>query len=358
MGPFTDWLQTQTGVTPELQSKLLTTVLTVVILWAIRLVILRVVQARERDLQRVFRWQRVTAYVMAGLGFLMIGRIWLASFQALTTVLGLGTAGLAIALRDPVVNLAGWFFIVTRRPFTVGDRIEVGASRGDVVNQQLFQFSMMEIGNWADGDDRTGRLLWVPNGVVFTQTIASYNGGWFEYIWNEIPILLTFESNWEAAKILLLDVADRHCEHVSRDVEKDLRRRASDMLVFDNLELKPVVYVAVKDSGVELTIRYLCRPFRRRATEELIWEDVLREFGRREDVDFAYPTQRFYNNALEGKRGARAYIPGPQSHAPRYAPPPEPDPEPDSTTDVGKRPDVDDNPPAAATTTKGERSAV
>lgn len=69
--------------------------------------------------------------------------------------------------------------------------------------------------------------------------------------------------------------------------------------------LTPIVYTSVKDCGVLLTIRYICEPRRRRDSEQAIWEDVLKEFAGCPDIDFAYPTQRFYNNVLEGKEGTR-----------------------------------------------------
>ena len=66
-------------------------------------------------------------------------------------------------------------------------------------------------------------------------------------------------------------------------------------------QLTPIVYTSVRDSGVLLTMRYLCEPRRRRGSEELIWEEILEEFGRCDDIDFAYPTQRFFDNMKEGK---------------------------------------------------------
>jgi len=68
-------------------------------------------------------------------------------------------------------------------------------------------------------------------------------------------------------------------------------------------KLTPVVYTSVADSGVVLTIRYLTAPRLRRSSSEAIWEAILREFARCDDIDFAYPTQRFYQNPIEGKPG-------------------------------------------------------
>jgi len=72
---------------------------------------------------------------------------------------------------------------------------------------------------------------------------------------------------------------------------------------------KATVYTSVRDCGVLLTIRYLCDPRRRRSYEESIWEDVLHVFAENDDIDFAYPTQRFYDNLTEGKAGTKPEAP-------------------------------------------------
>ena len=80
---------------------------------------------------------------------------------------------------------------------------------GDVIDIRLFQFSINEIGNWVDADQSTGRIIHIPNGIVFTEPQANYTAG-FQYIWNEIPVLVTFESDWKKAKQILTDIVNHH----------------------------------------------------------------------------------------------------------------------------------------------------
>ena len=219
-------------------------------------------------------------------------------FARFGAFLGLLSAGLAIALKDPLTNIAGWLFITTRKPFSVGDRIQMGDNIGDVIDLRLFQFAIMEVGNWVDADQSTGRIIHIPNGNIFLQPQANYTKG-FEYIWNEIPVLVTFESNWESAKSILEKIINRHAEHLTKTVEKQLKEATKKYLItYDHLT--PFVYTSVRDSGVLLTIRYLCDVRKRRSSEHAIWEDVLREFAKNKDIEFAYPTTRFFNQRLEG----------------------------------------------------------
>ena len=65
--------------------------------------------------------------------------------------------------------------------------------------------------------------------------------------------------------------------------------------------LESTIITKVESSGVELTLRYLCRPTLRRETEHQIWEDILDDFEKHNNIDFAYPTERRYNNLIENK---------------------------------------------------------
>jgi small-conductance mechanosensitive channel len=303
MNQLTGWFHKAMGLTPEIQSRVLISIITIFVLLFLRQLILRIVFQKYQDVRVRYRWRKSSAYITFLFAVLVLGRVWVEGFQAIATFLGLLTAGVAIALKDLLVNLAGWVFIMWRRPFEVGDRIQIGGQAGDVIDIRIFQFTLMEIGNWVDADQSTGRVIHIPNGKVFTEALANYHKG-FQYIWNEIPVLITFESNWDKAKNILQQTGMKHAEHLSEFAEQRIKEASRKFMIFYT-KLSPTVYTCVKDCGVLLTIRYICEPRRRRDSEQAIWEDILREFAQCEDIDFAYPTQRFYNNVLEGKPGAK-----------------------------------------------------
>ena len=293
------WLQTYLGINPAAQQKIITSFLIVIVLSVIhRLLLINVIQ-RIKDLDRHYQWQKSLSYTVSILGVVTISLVWIEGIQSAATYLGLVTAGLAISLKDPITNVVAWGFILWRKPFEVGDRIEIGAYTGDVVDQRIFQFSMMEIGNWVDADQSTGRILHIPNGIVFTQTVANFTHG-PNYLWNEIPVLITFESNWEKAKKILQKISDEYDVIHNIDAEKEFEVAAQKLLLkHDNL--KSVVYTSVLESGILLTIRYLCKPRHRRTTSEILWEDTLRAFAKHADIALAYPTTRFYTVPTDNK---------------------------------------------------------
>ena len=303
MHHLTGWFNRVFGLEVATQHRLLISLLIVVALVLIRIVVLHVVWRRTEDVAVRYRWQKSSSYIAFTIGLLFVGRVWFLGFHSLATFLGLVAAGLAIALQELVKSLAGWIFVVWRRPFSVGDRIQVGKYSGDVIDIRIFKFTLLEIGNWVHADQSTGRVIHLPNSLVLTEAIANYSKG-FEFIWNEVPVLVTFESNWEKAKQLLHDIARKHTAHLSETAEHLVKEASKRYMIFFN-KLTPTVYTSVGDSGVLLTIRYLIEPRRRRGSEEAIWEEILRAFSRSDDIDLAYPTQRFYDNRSEGKPGAR-----------------------------------------------------
>jgi small-conductance mechanosensitive channel len=297
LSPWIEWLQIQLNLRPEIFSKIIQSIFVIFALWLLRRWLLHAVVKKISDVRVRYQWQKNTTYLFYILAALILGLLWLSSLRNLVTYFGLLSAGLAIALRDPVTNIVGWLFILWRHPFDVGDRIEIGEHAGDVIDLRIFQFTLLEIGNWVAADQSTGRMIHVPNGMIFTHALENFSQG-FQYIWDEIPVLITFESNWQKAKELLLDIVTTQSEQFSPDAAEQIKKAAERFMIFYN-NLTPTVHTQVEASGVLLTIRYMCRPQERRASAEAIWEAILLAIHRHQDIEFAYPTQRFFNAATE-----------------------------------------------------------
>ncbi len=294
-----EWLQDRVGLSPAVQTHLLVTIVVIGVLWILQRIVLAIAYRRFTDPWTRYRWRKTIAYLFLAIGILVIGREWLEGFKSLATFLGIVSAGVAIALKDPLANLAGWAFLVWSRPFEVGDRIEIAKHRGDVIDMHLFQFTLNEIGGWVDADQSTGRIVHIPNQLVFTEAVANYDKG-FKYVWNEVPVLVTYESNWNKAKEILTQIAFKHAQHLTAEAERDLLA-ASRQYLINYKKLTPIVYTSTTASGILLTVRYLIEPRRRRGTVSAIWDEILTEFGKAKDIDLAYHTVRSFANPIEGK---------------------------------------------------------
>lgn len=271
----------------------------ILILFLVRIISIRIVKRNTEDERQRYKWRKNLGYITTILGIFIIWQIWVEGLESFATYLGLLSAGIAIALKDPLSSVAAWIYIFWRRPFDVGDRIQLGDHKGDVIDIRVFKFTILEIGNWVDADQSTGRVIHIANHEIFSKSLANYTSD-FEFIWNELKVLVTFESDWQKAKKLLQTIADEHLDEFVTDAQKQIKKAAKSYLIQFRY-LTPIVYTDVRDSGINLSIRYLTNPRKRRGTAQSLWEDILTRFAEHDDIDFAYPTVRYFDNIGEGK---------------------------------------------------------
>jgi small-conductance mechanosensitive channel len=209
---------------------------------------------------------------------------------SISAVIGLAGAGLAIALQDPIVSLVGWFLIVGRYGISVGDRIEINNVRGDVIDVGMLRIAVMEVGNWLSGEQSTGRMVFFPNSFIFKGHFFNYSMA-NSFIWDEIHVLVTYESQWKKACDLILKAAKEASQEVverARMSQDQLARRFNVNL--GNLE--SYAYVTIADSGVDLVLRYLSEIKQRRVMHDRICREILDAFEKEPAIKLAYPTQR------------------------------------------------------------------
>ena len=291
--------------------QLLLSVLIVAIMIILRKIMISIITKNTSDPKTVYYSKRIIGYSSTFLLILILCAIWIKGFGSIGTYLGIASAGIAIALHETIANIAGWFFILWRKPFVIGDRIQIGDTKGDVIDLRLFQFSLVEVGNWVEAEQSTGRIIHVPNSHVLKERTANYHGG-FSYIWNEIHILVTFESNWKKTREILEKVAKEKIESSAKEAEAQLRQAAERYMIHFS-KLTPAVYMSARDSGVLFSIRYMINPRRKRGSEQSLWEVILEEFGKHPDIELAYPTTRFYTYTQESPGpGKTAPLPEPE----------------------------------------------
>lgn len=239
------------------------------------------------DLERRYRASKLARRVIALLTLLLVVGLWLPNLGSLFTLLTVVGAGLAIATREVLLSFVGWMDVALRSPFEQGDRIEINGLRGDVVDIRLLHSTLMEIGGWVGADQSSGRLVHFPNSWVFQYPIYNYTHG-FNFIWNEMSVTVTFRSDWEAAREIMAELAQESADIIEQQAVQQLRRLSREYLVHYSI-LTPFVYIRIVDSGVQLTLRYLCEVRKRRGTEHAFAQQILRRFAEHDRIELAYP---------------------------------------------------------------------
>ncbi len=261
-----------------------------VVIFVLVRVSIRLLTRRIDDPERVYRIsrqiRRLGAVVMVGL-LLIIFSPRPGELVAILTVVG---AGLAIALREALLSVAGWLRIVLVHPYQRGDRIEINGVRGDVLDIRVMRTTLMEIGGWVEADQSTGRLVHIPNAWVFLYPVYNYTQG-FRFIWNELSVTVTFRSDWQAARDIMESLARESTAIIERQVAEEIRQMSREFLIHYSI-LTPFVYVRIVENGIRLTLRYLCEVRKRRGTEHALTVSILEAFRQHGGIELAYPAMQ------------------------------------------------------------------
>lgn len=239
--------------------------------------------SKQRYRARKFINTMVVLLVFAALVIL-----WSQPLKGTGTFLGIIGAGLAIALKEPLLSIAGRLAIFAGNMYSVGDRIEINKLSGDVIDVGVFYTRMMEIGNWVGGDQVSGRLVQFPNASIFGAPVFNYTQN-FSYIWDEIKLPVTYASNIEAVSKILMEVGESYTREFLKKAEADLENMRHSFLV-PGVELKPAVYLKVTDNWVELTLRYVVDPKKRRSATTFIFGETFKRIQGRKDIQIASST--------------------------------------------------------------------
>lgn len=249
----------------------------------------RKINAKVSDIRIRHNYRKLTVYILGFFLIVILGGVWIRkiSFGVVFSIIG---AGLVVALGDFILSFCGWFFLIIRRPFEIGDRIQLGQIKGDVVDIRAFYVALLEIENWVEGEQSTGRVVYIPNNFIFKKAIYNYTRG-FNFIWNEVKVVITFESNIDKAKEICLKALDNLHNSWAKNLEEQIRQAQREFAISYS-KLTPTVYVKIIDSGVLLCLRYLIPPHSRRDSENRLYTEILNSFNREEDITFAYTTYR------------------------------------------------------------------
>jgi small-conductance mechanosensitive channel len=80
----------------------------------------------------------------------------------ITVAFGVAGAGITFALQEVIISIAGWIALSFGQFYTIGDRIQLGGIKGDVIDISVLRTTVMEIGEWVKGDQYNGRIVVLP----------------------------------------------------------------------------------------------------------------------------------------------------------------------------------------------------
>ena len=257
-----------------------------VLRWIARQIVRLALRGRSHTSARFWARQGVN---LATAVFVALGlvSIWFDNGLHAAAALGVLTAGAAFALQKAITSLAGYFLILRGDIFTVGDRIVMGGVRGDVIGLGFLRTTILEMGQptgdkddevhtWVDGRQYTGRVVTVTNAAVFDDPVFNYSRE-FTFLWEELAVQITHDSDHELAERILLDAALEHSKDraaLGTEALQKMRRR----FYVPNADLEPAVFYKLNSSWVELAVRFIVPTHGIRVVKSAIAKEVLEQF--------------------------------------------------------------------------------
>lgn len=113
--------------------------------------------------------------------------------------LGVAGAGIAFALQEVITSVAGWIALSFGQFYTIGDRVQLGGIKGDVIDIGMLRTTIMEIGEQVKGDQYTGRIVRITNSFVCQGPVYNYSAD-FPFVWDEITVPIKYGGDHNLAR--------------------------------------------------------------------------------------------------------------------------------------------------------------
>jgi len=274
----------------DLYRKLIFSALVLVIQAIIRLVVNKyLVNRQKRFSTTIYTIRKVLRYAITAISIVIIYGIWVDQLGDLSVALGILGAGLAFALQEVIGSFAGWLTIITGNPYNIGDRIETGGIKGDVVDIGILRTTIMEIGNWLEGDHNTGRIVTLSNAFIFKEPLFSYSVH-LHYIWDEIEIPVPYGADWEKAMEIMSNAVTQHPAYQELLPKADAQRlELRKKIAVKITPLEPRIFVRLTDNWIQLGLVYPVDTDLRRLFRSEVSQTILAGFDAA-DIEIASTT--------------------------------------------------------------------
>lgn len=256
----------------------LRTILLIVILKLISKLIVMICAKNIKTSRKIFLFNHRVTILLDIAIYIGIFLIWSKYLKDLITIISFVSAGITIAMRDVIFNLFAGFFINTKKPFKLEDRIEVDGIKGDVVVINALSFKILEVGDRINGEQSSGLIINIPNSYIFTKALKNYNTA-FKYIWDEIVVKVPIDCDIDKNKKEILKIVNENgiVSRIPKKMNKAIEDASLDYRIYYN-HLEPIIYTKVVDDYVELDVRFLVHPKKERIVEDDIWTKILKEY--------------------------------------------------------------------------------
>ena len=253
--------------------RIATIIIGVAIIWIIIKAIQRSLFSKIKDNDHRYKAKKFSGFVGYLLTIVLLTVVFSDKLGGLTVAIGVAGAGIAFSLQEIIVSFAGWLAIVFGGFYKSGDRVQLGGIKGDVMDIGVLRTTIMETGQWVDGDLYNGRIVLIANSFVFKEAVFNYSGQ-FPFLWDEIKIPVKYGSNYQKTREILMQVGKEVAGDLtiqSKEEWSNLQRKYR----LEDAQTEPMVSIVANDNWVEFTLRYVVEYKRRRLTKTELFTQIL-----------------------------------------------------------------------------------
>jgi len=253
--------------------KLVAIFIGIAIIWLILKAIQRSLFSKIKDNDNRYKAKKFGSFIGYILTIILITVVYSEKLGGLTVAFGVAGAGIAFALQEVIASFAGWLAIMFGGFYKTGDRVQLGGIKGDVMDIGVLRTTIMETGQWVDGDLYNGRIVLIANSFVFKEPVFNYSGD-FPFLWDEIKIPIQYGSNYEKTKEILLVIGIEVAGDLTLK-SKETWKAMQNKYRLEDAQTEPMVSLVANDNWVEFTLRYVVNYRRRRATKTELFTKLL-----------------------------------------------------------------------------------
>lgn len=254
--------------------KIVTIFIGIGIIWIIIKAIQQKFFSKIKDNDNKYKAKKFSSFIGYFLTIVLITIVFSDKLGGLTVALGVAGAGVAFALQEVIASFAGWLAIMLGGFYKSGDRVQLGGIKGDVMDIGVLRTTIMETGQWVDGDLYNGRIVLIANSFIFKEPVFNYSGD-FPFLWDEIKIPIQFGSNYEKANEIFLEVGVEVAGNLTEQSNKMWKLLQSQYRLED-AQTEPMISLIANDNWVEYTLRYVVSYKKRRATKTVLFTKILK----------------------------------------------------------------------------------
>ncbi len=244
----------------------------------------------------LFLARRLARYICVVAAAGVVAGFLFDDLSMVAATLGVVSAALVISLQDVCTCVFGWFVIMIGGKFSIGDRLEVDGTRGDVLDIELLRTTLLEINGWLATDQPTGRVITIPNNFIFKTKVFNFNHA-HPYIWDKIDLTVTFATPVADAMALFTHVLTEE----TREQFAEAQTASGEMRRLYGIEdavYTPKINTRIADSGVMFSLFYVAHYRQNASTRNRLNHRLIAELERNPAVQLAFTTlQLLHENA-------------------------------------------------------------